>query len=236
MKNYWYVSNLVEKKKLNLLLQELKFITNFFLEKRKKHKYFKKKSIDEKLIFLNQNYKSDLKEIYNYIQAFISYNPIIDPKLIAKKINYLSNIKLYPFVPAVRIDFPENNDANLNWHQEINKLKNSNFFQVWVPIKENSSEKNGGLIIKEFHKNKIFKHKNYKEKNINKAVIIENKEFKKLKTINTKIKKGDGIVFKKYLPHKSGINKSNKVRLSLVQSFHDIKTMKKIGKLKYSEI
>ena len=72
MKNYWYLSNLVEKKKLNFLLQELKFITNFFLEKRKKQKYFKKKSLDEKLIFLNQNYKSDLKEIYNYIQAFIS--------------------------------------------------------------------------------------------------------------------------------------------------------------------
>ena len=64
-------------------------------------------------------------------------------------------------------------------------------------------------------------------------MIIENKEFKKLKTINTKINKGDGIIFKKYLPHKSGINKSNKVRLSLVQSFHDIKTIKKIGKLNF---
>ena len=170
------------------------------------------------------------------MQTFLFYNQILDPYLVANKINYLNNAKLYYFMPVLRMDFPNNDDANLSWHQEVGKLKNSNFFQVWIPIKENSNEKNGGLVIKEFHEKKIFKHRIYKKKNIIKYEIINNKEFKKLQTVNTKINKGDGIVFKKYLPHKSGINKSNKVRLSLVQSFHDIKTIKKIGKLKYSEI
>jgi hypothetical protein len=235
-KNYWYCKNIIKKKDLIKINSELSYITNLTLKNFKGYRKILKENITKKLKIINKKNKNYIRNIYHYMQVYLASENFIDANKLSRKIKYLDGSKFFKFIPALRIDFPYDNRVNLPWHQEVYKMKDSEFFNIWFSIYGDVGPNNGSLIIKKFNKKKLFKHKLVNHGKIKKLTLIEDKEFKSLKEEKIILKEGDALVFTKYLPHKSGLNSSGEVRLTITQSFHAMKKDTKYPKPTYKDV
>jgi ectoine hydroxylase-related dioxygenase (phytanoyl-CoA dioxygenase family) len=101
----------------------------------------------------------------------------------------------------------------------------------WIPL-TNYSEKNGSLIFipsknpKFIKKTKSFKNDNFTSEQYTSP--LSSIEIKKIKQL--KINVGDAAFFNMNIKHKSGINNSKKIRITIGCRFHDMSKSFNVGK------
>ena len=133
-----------------------------------------------------------------------------------------------------RFDFPNDKRNVLSWHQDspyyMQTYPKFNAGVCWVPV-TNNSERNGTLqFIKKSNK-KMIKSKYVSKNNLSTSEYLlevsEKEKTKDLENLNQKF--GDVSFLHMHLKHRSGINTSDKVRITIACRFHSMKEMN-VGK------
>ena len=130
------------------------------------------------------------------------------------------------------MQLPFCNQRLSNWHQEIFYTIpfSTKFLQCWFPLFEDANENNGSIwILPKSHKEGYALSKiNYPKDRIM-QITVDNSIVEKYQPIQMNVKRGDLIIFEGSLIHKSGENKSDKTRFSIVGMFHDMSASEKIS-------
>lgn len=114
-------------------------------------------------------------------------------------------------------------NMHLEWHNDIYyTIPNSNFIQIWAPMLEDANEYNGALkVAVGSHKENILEQNfNSDQSYIHRYTVNESKitEFNK---VSVPVKLNDVMIFDGRLVHASGINKSSKMRVSMIGLVHN---------------
>ena len=202
---------------------------------------FEDLKLHKKLIDLRNNYPKKFGEMYDKFILSSSLRKIFyNHKFInifAKLLNSKpSNIFINGYM--FRFDAPYDKRNSLNWHQD------SPYYQMtypkynagvcWLSITKNSI-KNGSLnFIPESHKKGFVKASNTKSKKFTSeqfTLKVGSSSKDKIKIMNASF--GDAAFFDMNLQHKSGINKSSKIRMTIGCRFHDMNNEFNYGKEKF---
>ena len=121
------------------------------------------------------------------------------------------------------MDPPEDERNSLDWHQDslIEEINHSyiDAYTLWVPL-QNVDHHNGscsfciGSQYKRYKKN--LTKKNPKDPFNSKSLGIPNRITKEFKSLEVPAKKGDVVAFSLNTLHKSGTNRSEKIRFTLI--------------------
>lgn len=122
--------------------------------------------------------------------------------------------------PEVRTDMPKDFNYMQPWHQDWNYGRTSlNSVTLWIPLVD-VNESNGTVqIIPKTHKLGIL---NYEELSNPRRYEINIDALPKGEVINVELKKGECVLFSQMLVHRSGINSSDKPRLTFQGRFADL--------------
>ncbi len=204
-------------------------------------KSFEDLKLHRKLIDLRKKYPKKFGEMYDkfilssslrkifYKEKFIN---IFAKLLNAKPDNIFINGYMF------RFDAPYDKRNSLDWHQD------SPYYQMthpkynsgvcWVSITKNSL-KNGSLnFIPGSHKKGFIKTSSKKGQKLASeqfTLKVDRKSKKKIKVMNTNF--GDAAFFDMNLKHKSGLNNSSKIRMTIGCRFHNMNEEFNYGKEKY---
>lgn len=224
-----FLNNIDKKRILNLLrmnlpkdfnyLKNLKDIENQLFHNnlikiRKNKKFFGK-------IYDKINLSSELRSIF-FQEKFLN---------IFKSVLNTNQIYLNGFI--FRFDFPNDKRNALSWHQDspyyLQSYPKFNAGVCWVPV-TNNSYKNGTLQYLNGQTKKIIRS-NYTNKNSYSTsqytINIKKNDLDKIQNLDQNL--GDISLLHMNLRHRSGINNSKKVRLSIACRFHCMKKLN-IGK------
>tara|TARA_X000000950_G_C13873282_1_gene643790 strand:- start:1379 stop:2155 length:777 start_codon:yes stop_codon:yes gene_type:complete len=162
-----------------------------------------KKNITDYLKYLNSQTVNE-KIIKNTKKIFETTN------FFKNKMKYFSNIDWN----ALRVNVPNDKYKNVHWHQDIQTpLENkqdfykNKFFTFWIPF-TSVSEKNSIEILPYSNKNIVFNNHYRKD-------IPIPKIYKKNKSIKVKINAGDLVILDNFTFHKSILNTSKLLRISV---------------------
>ena len=174
------------------------------------------------------NLNSQVRSIF-YKKKFIN----LFSKLLNTNVNniYISNFQF-------RLDPPRDKRNALDWHQD------SSYFHInypkfnagvcWISI-TNNTKKNGTLIyIPKTHTNNLSKYKSVRKSIIGadqRKIKISPTEKKQIVNMNSNF--GDVSCFHINIKHRSGFNKSKKIRMSVGCRFYDMNTSFNMGKERY---
>jgi ectoine hydroxylase-related dioxygenase (phytanoyl-CoA dioxygenase family) len=171
-----------------------------------------------------------IADISDFLMNTTESLQLLSNKKIKQTINFLlnndKNDPLYITNGGPLVAMPNDVDYTYKFHKDtFYTIPESNYIQIWAPLIENASIKNGALqICKKSHKNKW--RGQYIKKNVpnrHKYRVREN-EVKKYDIINCKLKLGQVLFFDSGIAHQSGRNSSKKARISLVGVYHNIKS------------
>ena len=186
-----------------------------------------------KLIKIRKN-KSLFGEIYDKINLSAELRAIFYQDKFMKMFKSVLNSKqIYLNGFMCRFDFPKDKRNSLNWHQDsAYYLQTYPKFRAgvcWVPVTKNSFH-NGTLQFYHPDKRKFVKGKfSSGDKFTTSQYIITPSKSKLNNVKNLNQKFGDASFLDMNLVHRSGINNSNKVRITIACRFHCMKNMN-IGK------
>ena len=223
-KGFIIKKNLFNPKDFQYLKKSLKNYLDY-------HKISSKKNFDfdRELLKLRKN-KTKFGIFFDSFQTLaIANNFLLDKKILKIISNILKtsfeNITFTDF--SFRFDPPYDNRNSLGWHQDSSYFRQNsngrNGVVIWAPITNltkdmgpleilSGSDKIGTLNVKK---------KNIKKKNYSSKREILKKDLKNLKRIfNYELKVGDAILMNLNMVHRSGVNFSNKFRISLQGRFH----------------
>ena len=138
----------------------------------------------------------------------------------------------------LRFDAPYDKRNTLDWHQDssyyLQTYPQMNAGVCWVSLTKNS-KRNGALIFLPKSNSKFIKKIKKKWKNNssseNLTIKISSKELKSKKFLEQAF--GDISFLHMNIKHKSGVNKSNKFRITLGCRFHEINDRFNTGKEVY---
>lgn len=201
---------------------------------------FEDNKIHQKLIKLRKESPNKFGEMYDTLNLSATLRSFFYQEFF---INYFSkilntgrnNIFINGFM--FRLDPPFDKKNSLDWHQDSSypgyqmSYPEFNSGVCWIPL-TNNSEKNGTLIFipsknpKFIKKTKSFKKDNFTSEQYNSQP--SNIEIKKIKNLN--INAGDAAFFNMNINHKSGINSSKKIRITIGCRFHDMSKSFNVGK------
>jgi ectoine hydroxylase-related dioxygenase (phytanoyl-CoA dioxygenase family) len=101
----------------------------------------------------------------------------------------------------------------------------------WIPL-TNNSEKNGSLIFVTSNNPRFIKKtKSFKKDDLNSeqyTTTLTSDEKKRIKNLTVSL--GDAAFFNMNIKHRSGINSSKKIRITIGCRFHDMKKSFNVGK------
>ena len=170
-----------------------------------------------------------IENIYDSICQTPAFFRITAKSEISESINQLfrRDIKspIYIDQTRCRIDAPFNpSNKACGWHQEIfYYVAKSNFLQTWAPLIRDATVENGAIeICIGSHKEGIAKQSEMIHENVHYKYIVDEEIVKKYKTKYVEMKLGQLIIFSSKLIHRSGNNRSNHVRYSLVGINHNL--------------
>lgn len=233
-KGYLVLDNIYDK---NLSLEFCKIlssiINSFSIKKisiKDSEKSNYNKSIETVLKSLNELEALDhkyIKIIYDTIRNTDLLNRMTNTQKILDTVSqlmgYENKIPLYVKQIACRIDMPNDKTFSLDWHQEAPySIKGSEFIQLWAPAINDVGKLNGSIKVLE---------------NSNSAGVVETDDFipdvghaqykPKQKVMDKFVEKqielkfGQVLLFSNTLIHKSGDNKSQFPRLTLLAHYHN---------------
>lgn len=104
------------------------------------------------------------------------------------------------------------------YHQDWRTIQGSlNCLVIWVPLVKILSNMGSIFYLPSTHKKGLFKTKKH---SWFETIPLSNSEIAREKKDNLEI--GDAFIFSSFLVHRSAINKSNKIRVSLQYRFNDL--------------
>ena len=197
------------------------FIKQIFLDFLKfKNINLTKKTLENIVVYTKNKFP---KEYENITHNIIQRCPMTHKIGLSNKIfKYLKKLGLknpiYSTDPLIM--FHGNFTKNKNYappHQDWRSIQGSlNNLVIWIPLVKILSEMNTIEFVPKSHLLGLMnteKHKWFRR--------IRNKNLSKFKKIN--INMGDGFFFSSFLIHRSGINNSKKLRISLQYRYNDLK-------------
>ncbi len=209
------------KKFLNLEFKSSKFI-------------FHNKKLHNILINEKKRNKFFFHKIYNSIQASSGFHNFLNSKKILDLVSEFLDCKKEEIITSsyqLRADFPNDKIHRLDWHfdafydtykPKVNFDTKSGLV-FYLPL-QNFNKKNGTVeILKESFKLKL-KNKPIKQKNkVTTKFNIKNSEINNYANRSISGKFGDVYLQSYRMLHKSGYNKSNKIRFTLIARYLNIK-------------
>ena len=225
-KNFIIKKNILKKDTVKKFFQTFLSLTLFhgtkFFKKNSNYKNWDDTDLIRSLILLRKNNPKKFSAIYDDIQKTVAIKKIlVENKLdvIAAKFLGVNSKTIILYNSFLRIDLPNDYKNNLPWHQDPQLNKNNKFdaCTIWCPLVD-IDDKIGPLqVLLGTDKKKYPSDKrNRLNEDISKKIILKHK----LKEI--KIMKNSGFLYKNLLVHKSGLNKSNRIRFVLVFHFNKI--------------
>ena len=196
------------------------------------------KEFHEKLIELRKKNPKKFGDIYDRLNLNAKLRSLFYSKKFLKIFAKILNIKtenifLNGFM--LRLDVPNDRRNTLDWHQDssyyLQTYPKMNAGVCWVSLTKNT-KKNGALIFlpksnTNFIKN-IKRKWESKSSSENLIIKISSKELKSKKYLNQIF--GDVIFLHMNVKHRSGVNKSNKIRITFGCRFHEINDKFNTGK------
>tara|TARA_B100000674_G_C37761734_1_gene878276 strand:- start:399 stop:1028 length:630 start_codon:yes stop_codon:yes gene_type:complete len=176
--------------------------------------------------FLDKNGK--LGEIYDYISYSDIFLGIYTNEIsnAIRSINGLNrNSPLYLWSHRILMQKPFDESRTYDWHQETFYTipKNTNYMQCWFPLFEESNPENGSIfVLPKSHNENFPLMKKIVSKNRVLQYKIDESIVEKYRPKQLTVSRGDLVIFKGRLIHKSGQNNSNTCRFSCVGMFHDL--------------
>ena len=120
------------------------------------------------------------------------------------------------------MDLPYDTKNSLDWHQDY---ADKVLCTIWCPL-VNVNKKNGTLkILLKSHKDKLRNNKNDLKGKYPK--IFSEREINKYKEKNIKLNAFNALMINSMLVHKSGYNRSNRVRFTLISTYTATRLPKK---------
>lgn len=179
-----------------------------------------------KAIKLRKKNKAAFGKIYDVIQNTASIYKFFTEKKILNLIKDrlkvpVDNLIVYPCF--LRMDPPDDERNSLDWHQDslIEEINHSyiDAYTLWVPLQDVDYQNGScsfciGSQYKRYKKN--LTKKNPKDSFSSKSLGIPDRIIKKFDSIDMPAKRGDVVAFTLNTLHKSGKNKSKKIRFTLV--------------------
>jgi ectoine hydroxylase-related dioxygenase (phytanoyl-CoA dioxygenase family) len=232
LNNFLPKSNIISLK--NLFKNSLKKYLNIKCKKIS----FEDKKIHEKLIKFRKKNPKKFGEMYDTLNLSTTLRSIFYQEFFIDHFSKIldtdrNNIFINGFM--FRLDAPFDKKNSLDWHQDSSYYHMSypkfNSGVCWIPL-TNNSEKNGSLIFipskdpKFIKKTKSFKNNEYTSEQYTSSLLTS--ETKLIK--NLKASLGDAAFFNMNIKHRSGINSSQKIRITIGCRYHDMGKSFNVGK------
>lgn len=233
---FLYIKNFFDKKFIKEVNKSIISSLDEFLKKKNIHNSFKKYNLNEKLFKFRKSYPTLFAEYFETLQTIANiYPPLVSKKvlLIMEQLLGVSSDFITLTSVAIRLDAPNDSRNALEWHQDSSYYRQNNSGKngvvVWSPLIHNTSldmgpieflrksQKIGTLMTsKKDSKNKLFSKK---------ISITQNKIKNYLKNMTcTDVKQGDVLLMNLDMVHRSGINISDKFRITLLGRYHNSKS------------
>ncbi len=226
---YILVRNIFDRK--NILLVKKSINSALLKIFNKKYPKLKKLNFHKKLIILRKKKPKSFSILFDTLQTSSSLYNLINEKLILTVSKLLKQKKHNVTMTdiGIRLDPPNDNRNTLAWHQDSSYYRQNNSGKnglvVWSPVIK--LEKNMGPLefIKDSYKIGTLNVKKKKSKkkfgSSKREIKSENlKKFKKILTSNVNV--GDALIINLDMVHRSGINSSQKVRVTFLSRFHNM--------------
>ena len=204
----------------------------------KKNFSIENKEFHEKLLDLRKKNPKKFGDIYDRLNLNAKLRSLFYSKKFLKIFSKVLNIKTeHIFLNGfmLRLDAPYDKRNTLNWHQDssyyLQTYPHMNAGVCWVSLTKNSKN-NGALIFLPKSNSKFIKKTKKKWENKssseNLTIKISSKELKSKKYLEQVF--GDTFFLHMNIKHRSGVNKSNKFRITFGCRFHEINNKFNTGK------
>lgn len=233
-KGFFKINNLITKKRLSMINNEIISFANLFSKKINK-KIFSKQisSNDDFSNFCIKLEKYNPKYFFHFVTLVSKLNSILDlTNFVCKKklLNISSEILkekknnlLTSYPPAFLVNLPKNKRILYHWHTAKNAYpKRSSYINFWMPLFTDKKIDNGSLKIAiKSHFNENYPYKKYIDKkkygkNALTQLLVSKKYINKFKVETLKCKTGSLYGMHKNLLHSSTLNKSKKCSYVLI--------------------
>ena len=233
--HYCLIKNFIKKTDLSQIDKTFRIYLKKFLnfEIKSKKFIFHNKNLHNFLIKKKQKNKFFFHWLYNSIQASSGFHSFLNSKKILNLVSKFLDCKNEEIITSsyqLRADFPNDKLHRLDWHFDAFydtykpkvSFESKSGLVFYLPL-QNFNKKNGTVqILKDSYKLKI-KNKPIKQKNkITTKFKIKNSEIKNHNNKNISGKFGDIFVQSYRMLHRSGLNKSKKIRFTLIARYMNI--------------
>lgn len=208
------------------------FQINDSIKNKKKFDLKKSKNLLKNISSLEKLGNEYVSDLGDFLTGLPESMQLIGNKKIKDIVNELLNCEgndpIYVTNATPIIALPNDEDYTYKFHKDtFYTIPYSKFIQIWAPLIENATVKNGALqICSKSHKN------NWQGQFIKQNVPnrhrfqVTKDETSKYKIIDCTLKLGQVLFFNPGIAHQSGKNRSKKARVSLVGVYHKIKNNK----------
>ena len=162
-------------------------------------------------------------EVFPSIPSVIS---LINHDLILKIVSF-AGIKqpLAGTVPLIRFDRPNEDHFLTPWHQDFwYSFLSENSIVIWFPLSNITDDMGHLKIIEGSHKKGVFPFKKHAGNEPYEPIM----KFDEKEASEVRLDENEILVFNQKLVHKSGQNRSDKIRITIQFRFNDLCTAKKI--------
>lgn len=224
----------ITKKKNNDLFDFFLSFCRFYCPSIFKYDYKKKwidKDFNNSLIYLRSKDKKIFSAIYNsFARSSALYQFCYESKLnsLAANILDVNESTLGVRDPVLRIDVPEDKRNVYGWHQDSAysnlHINPKNEIIFWIPL-INTVQKNGTLVVKPYSHNihgNVSYLKSKGGKFTSKQYLIKDNYLKKFKSKSIDVKANSVLASYANLFHKSGNNRSNLIRFTIIVRYYKI--------------
>lgn len=233
---YLIIDNYFSMKELDDFTTSFRYLIQFALKKASKShpevkpEDFIGEEFDAGIMRLEEIDHAFVADIYDTIYQVPEFLRIVAKPETSQSINQLLNRAddnpLYTFTSRCRIDPPEDERRTIRWHQEVfYSIPKNEFLQTWSPLIRDANPENGSI---EFcvgsHKDGIAKQSFQNIKGTANRFVINEEIIQKYEKKQVEMRLGQFMIFSSRLIHRSGKNRSNNVRYSLVGMYHTIDT------------
>ncbi len=173
------------------------------------------KNVNEKYLYLRDNFPGIKKNVYNLIKQLDSLHFIVNQQKLTDVVKDITGSFLFIDSPQVRID-DASNDFMLPLHQEAFGCISYNAITAWIPMINIDAQTGGIRFVKASHKNGFMKHgfkNNYHALDDSITQSISKEEI-------PDFNKGDVLLFDSKLFHGSSpMRNKNDIRWTVVSRF-----------------
>ena len=230
-KGYQVIKNVIPKyffkNHIQTLAHRFSDITNIKLKDKPFTNQKLSKEFSEHLIKLKISNPKLFGFLYDSIQSSVTLHSILTAEKLISMLSKVSGIPKALFSTSghiTRIDVPKDKKNIYSWHQETSyyrqNINSDHCYFIWIPFFNIKKNKGSIILAEKSHLDGYIKTKLKRKKLHSDQRTIDNKILKKYKKYSPKMSMGDICICKFNLIHKSGIDNTNRVRLTAIGRYH----------------